>query len=157
MSQQLVENSYFVDLTNCDKEPIHIPGSIQPHGILLALTAPELRIVRVSENISDFFGVRAEDLLEKPLEELLNREDVEKIEKCLGEDFESVNPLKLSLEKSEKLHHFNGIVHRQDRTVILELEPIEESKEVDFFSFYRSIEANYLRIYRSGNVAGVSS
>lgn len=26
-----------VDLTNCDKEPIHIPGSIQPHGALLAL------------------------------------------------------------------------------------------------------------------------
>ena len=24
------------DLTNCDREPIHIPGSIQPHGCLLA-------------------------------------------------------------------------------------------------------------------------
>ena len=23
-----------VDLTNCDREPIHIPGSIQPHGCL---------------------------------------------------------------------------------------------------------------------------
>ena len=25
-----------VDLTNCDREPIHVPGSIQPHGCLLA-------------------------------------------------------------------------------------------------------------------------
>ncbi|KQO12442.1 hypothetical protein [Paenibacillus sp. Leaf72] len=25
-----------IDLTNCDKEPIHIPGYIQPHGVLLA-------------------------------------------------------------------------------------------------------------------------
>ena len=24
-----------VDLTTCDREPIHIPGSIQPHGYLL--------------------------------------------------------------------------------------------------------------------------
>ena len=24
-----------VDLTNCDREPIHIPGSIQPFGFLL--------------------------------------------------------------------------------------------------------------------------
>ena len=24
-----------VDLTNCDREPIHIPGSTQPHGCLL--------------------------------------------------------------------------------------------------------------------------
>ena len=25
-----------LDLNNCDREPIHIPNSIQPHGILLA-------------------------------------------------------------------------------------------------------------------------
>ena len=30
-----------VDLTNCDREPIHIPGSIQPHGALLAVDAIE--------------------------------------------------------------------------------------------------------------------
>ena len=28
-----------VDLTNCDREPIHIPGAIQPFGFLLALSA----------------------------------------------------------------------------------------------------------------------
>ncbi|MFC5390370.1 hypothetical protein ACFPH9_13330 [Brevundimonas bullata] len=27
-----------VDLTNCDREPIHIPGAIQPIGFLVALT-----------------------------------------------------------------------------------------------------------------------
>jgi len=26
-----------VDLTNCDREPIHIPGSIQPHGAMLVI------------------------------------------------------------------------------------------------------------------------
>ena len=26
-----------VDLTNCDREPIHIPGSIHPFGLLLVL------------------------------------------------------------------------------------------------------------------------
>ena len=26
-----------VDLTNCDVEPIHVPGAIQPHGVLLAM------------------------------------------------------------------------------------------------------------------------
>ena len=24
-----------IDLTNCDREPIHIPGAIQPYGVLL--------------------------------------------------------------------------------------------------------------------------
>jgi light-regulated signal transduction histidine kinase (bacteriophytochrome) len=31
-----------VDLANCDREPIHIPGSIQPHGALIALDAQGL-------------------------------------------------------------------------------------------------------------------
>ena len=31
-----------VDLTNCDREPIHIPGAIQPVGLLLALRAARI-------------------------------------------------------------------------------------------------------------------
>ena len=32
-----------VDLTNCEDEPIHIPGAIQPHGLLLAVDPDTLR------------------------------------------------------------------------------------------------------------------
>lgn len=32
-------------LTMCDKEPIHIPGSIQPHGAMLVVDAPTLRVI----------------------------------------------------------------------------------------------------------------
>jgi light-regulated signal transduction histidine kinase (bacteriophytochrome) len=28
-----------VDLTTCDREPIRLPGAIQPHGVLLAFAA----------------------------------------------------------------------------------------------------------------------
>jgi len=38
-----------VTLDNCDREPIHIPGSIQPHGVLLALDA-QGRVRHVSAN-----------------------------------------------------------------------------------------------------------
>ncbi len=34
-----------IDLTGCDREPIHIPGSIQPHGLLLIADAHSLRVV----------------------------------------------------------------------------------------------------------------
>ena len=27
-----------VDLTNCEREPIHIPGSVQPRGALIAVS-----------------------------------------------------------------------------------------------------------------------
>ena len=38
-----------VDLANCDREPIHLPGTIQPHGILLAFDATG-RLTHASRN-----------------------------------------------------------------------------------------------------------
>jgi light-regulated signal transduction histidine kinase (bacteriophytochrome) len=37
-----------IDLTSCDREPIHIPGSIQPHGVLLVVDTASLRIVQLA-------------------------------------------------------------------------------------------------------------
>ena len=51
-----------VDLTNCDREPIHILGNIQPFGFLLAVGADWL-IRRTSGNIAAFTGKAPEDLL----------------------------------------------------------------------------------------------
>ncbi|WP_132250490.1 ATP-binding protein [Methylobacterium segetis] len=39
-----------LDLTACDREPIHIVGSVQPHGFLLTLEAASLAIVQASAN-----------------------------------------------------------------------------------------------------------
>src|ERR1700712_2721930 len=44
-----------VDLTNCDREPIHIPGSIQPHGAML-VCGPDGMIVHASANASTLLG-----------------------------------------------------------------------------------------------------
>jgi light-regulated signal transduction histidine kinase (bacteriophytochrome) len=44
-----------VDLTNCDREPIHIPGSIQPHGAMLVCDANGL-IAHASENAAAMLG-----------------------------------------------------------------------------------------------------
>lgn len=51
-----------VDLTNCDREPIHELGAIQPFGFLVALSADWL-VRRVSANSEAFLGVPAEELL----------------------------------------------------------------------------------------------
>lgn len=32
-----IVNRDLVTLTNCEHEPIHIPGSIQPHGFLIPI------------------------------------------------------------------------------------------------------------------------
>jgi light-regulated signal transduction histidine kinase (bacteriophytochrome) len=52
-----------VGLTDCDREPIHIPGTIQPFGVLMVLTEPSLTIMQVSENVDDHLSVRVDDVL----------------------------------------------------------------------------------------------
>ncbi len=38
------------DLSNCEREQIHLAGSIQPHGAVLLLREPDNVIVQASEN-----------------------------------------------------------------------------------------------------------
>jgi light-regulated signal transduction histidine kinase (bacteriophytochrome) len=46
-----------VDLTNCDREPIHIPGSIQPYGCLLATDMSGGAVLRQSANLAAMLGI----------------------------------------------------------------------------------------------------
>lgn len=55
-------DQFEVDLTNCDREPIHALGAIQPFGFLIALSTDWL-IRRVSANIHEFLDVEASELL----------------------------------------------------------------------------------------------
>ena len=43
---------YDVDLTNCDREPIHLLGGVQNYGCLIA-TSADFMINHVSENLRE--------------------------------------------------------------------------------------------------------
>ena len=58
-----------LDLTACDREPIHIPGSIQPHGLLVAISSADHRITRASANIEPVLGLAPTTVLGRRLEE----------------------------------------------------------------------------------------
>ena len=65
-----------VDLSNCDREPIHIPGSIQPHGALLAFL-PDGALALRSANAGAMLGelpAPGERLDERHLTSLLRAE-----------------------------------------------------------------------------------
>ncbi|WP_185983448.1 GAF domain-containing protein [Aureimonas mangrovi] len=64
-----------VDLSNCDREPIHVPGSIQPAGFLLALTS-DWMVARVSANVAQFLGLAPDAVLGRPLMDLIPAQTV---------------------------------------------------------------------------------
>ena len=56
------------DVTACDREPIHIPGAIQPHGLLLVADAETLEVVAGAGELEarlspGWLGARLPDLL----------------------------------------------------------------------------------------------
>ena len=133
MSQSGAEAAQTNKLTNYEQEPIHIPGSIQPHGILFVLQEPQLKILQVSNNTFKFIGLHPQELLNTNLIDLLGANQVSNIEKCLLADFENINPLKISIKDKDKLLSFNGILHRSDIFLILELEPNLVVNDINFF------------------------
>ena len=60
------------DLSNCDREPIHIPGKIQSHGFLLAVDNKNFTITYASQNIVDHLGETANNLLSKPIKSFVD-------------------------------------------------------------------------------------
>jgi diguanylate cyclase (GGDEF)-like protein len=65
-----------VDLTNCDREPIHIPSAIQPHGVLVAARAADLKVGYISENSAGLLGATPRAALGRPLDALLGADRV---------------------------------------------------------------------------------
>lgn len=45
-----------IDLSLCDREPIHIPGSIQPHGVMLVADCAALTVTHVAGNAEAWLG-----------------------------------------------------------------------------------------------------
>ena len=46
------------DLSNCEREEIHLAGSIQPHGALLVVSEPDHRVVQASANAAEFLNLK---------------------------------------------------------------------------------------------------
>ncbi|MBD2431304.1 MULTISPECIES: sensor histidine kinase [Fischerella] len=146
-----------VDLTNCDKEPIHIPSCIQTHGVLLALQEPDLTILQVSDNTVAFFGLHPDELINQPLSRLLEPEQVEFLIDCLHqEDIQIVNPIEININISQKGKLFDAIVHRQNKLLVLELEPHSSEKNNIYFRFYYLVKLAVSKLQSAKFVTEVS-
>ncbi|HMO26559.1 MAG TPA: GAF domain-containing protein, partial [Tepidisphaeraceae bacterium] len=113
-----------VTLQNCDQEPIHIPGSIQPHGVLLALD-PHCRVLQVSENTPALLDRDPHTLLGTDLRALLDRADAETVCARLRATHATKRPIHLrTLRAAGRV--FDAIAHHHDDVLILELEPLDD-------------------------------
>jgi chemotaxis family two-component system sensor kinase Cph1 len=123
----LPENSTtpLVDLDNCAQEPIRIPGSIQPRGILLAVREIDFTVIQTSANLTELIDAPATTALGKPLADVLGpvvAANIRRATEAFG-DLGERNPLDVKLEVDGKSLQFDAILHRAPGgTLLIELE-----------------------------------
>ncbi|HWA77075.1 MAG TPA: response regulator [Polyangiaceae bacterium] len=145
-----------VTLANCDQEPIHIPGSIQTHGILLAVDEPELCVRMASVNTGQRLGVEHDALLGRSLDAVLTADSVGMIADVrVRSTLRDHNPLKLVSARSGQV--FDGILHRSGGLLLIELEPATSSDDLSFGQFYRRVRKSVARLRETQRVLDLAA
>lgn len=120
-----IVNRDIVNLTNCEHEPIHIPGSIQPHGFLLALSH-EHRIEFCSGNTSDYIGKTPQELLHHNFNDIFGQESTALLEDYINNNLIlSAAPVKMVLGGN----YFVCSIHHNGQYFILEAEPADKKNK----------------------------
>lgn len=110
-------------LADCAREPIRVPGAIQPHGVLLTLSGEPLCVEQISANCARDLGLDSSELLGKPLSMLMSAEQSLLITRAHGSPrgVES-DPLRMTLGTTD----YTASLHSFDDVLVIELEPYVE-------------------------------
>ena len=113
-----------IDLSTCDREPIHQLGAIQPFGFLIMFSADWLAS-RVSANIAEFVGRSADELLGSSVYDIFTRQAVHALRNQLAQlysDDAVERVFGIALLAANPAQLFDCAVHRQGAAVVVEAE-----------------------------------
>ena len=144
-----------VDLDNCAREPIHIPGSIQPRGVLAAVREADFEVRQVSVNVEDLLGRAVDDVLGAHLSVLVGADEATRIEQAasvLG-DLHQRNPLECVLDVGGTPRAFDAILHREPNGVLLvEIEIAYGERPFSFPNTYQAVRGSVDELNRAATL-----
>lgn len=146
-----------LELTNleeCSEESVYAPGHIQPSGIVLLLQGADLKILQVSENVEQFFGISAAALLGKPLQRLFSSAQVQPIADYMNQkNLENYHPFELKtqrrvglVDRHRKTQTFRSKLHRTAEGALLELEPQLATNKTNSIDFSHRLQAAIVKL-----------
>lgn len=146
-----------VDLTTCDREPIHIPGSIQPHGYLLVLRGSDKRVAQASANVGELGGTSAKESLGGPLGGVIGERQAGAVLEAVGRRDLSRGAVYLLTTTLADGRSFHVSAHRgAGDVVVLELEPAETGAGLTFHNLYPLVREFIARLGSAPTVAELS-
>jgi len=131
-----------IDLDNCAREPIHIPGSIQPRGVLAVVREPGFEVRQVSANVADLLGRPVDTVLRRHLSALIGAEQAARVERTASNpgDLRQHNPLECVIDVAGEPRAFDAILRREPRGVLLvELEAAYGERPFSYPNTYQAV------------------
>ncbi len=142
-------------INSLERQPINTSGQIQPHGVVMVLQEPELKILQITTNSYRILGIPPQEMLDRTLEELLDPVQIERIEtSLLQNNLDFINPTKMWVRKQgDDYAIFDGVFHRNSEGVlILELEPATSTENIPFLSFYHLARTSIERLQETSSL-----
>jgi light-regulated signal transduction histidine kinase (bacteriophytochrome)/CheY-like chemotaxis protein len=126
-----------VDLSNCDREPIHVIGRVQSFGGLISMSSDWI-VNHASVNVHELIGVAAEDLIGKRLKECFSETAIMLIRSRM--------PMLASPDAVERVfgveltadgRRFDLSIHLSGRSIVLEFEPRGSERDTNYINYVR--------------------
>lgn len=120
------QTDHLDDLDLCAREPIHIPGSIQPHGALLAFELGSGTVLHASDNLADFLPTDNLPTLGRSISDLFGEAAAGQLASLnLSRGRSTVGHSLLDLParpQAGQLHDLEAIVHVHRGVCVVEVE-----------------------------------
>ncbi len=149
-----------VDLTNCDREPIHLIGGVQPHGALLVVVGPEARVAQASANAGECLGAPAgRAVVGTPLADLVGADAAAALGAAGGA---------AAADDAGRVYHpvavevggraFEVVVHQNAAGLVLEFEAAPAAgTALSLPAFHATVRRTMAAVARGTSVRGVAA
>jgi chemotaxis family two-component system sensor kinase Cph1 len=134
-----------IDLDNCAREPIHIPGSIQPRGVLAVLREADFQVRQVSANTAELLDRPVDDVLGRHLSALMGADQAARIMEATRApgELRQRNPIECTLDVAGQRRAFDAILRRELGGVLLvELEIADGERPFSFPNTYQAVRGS---------------
>ena len=108
-------------LNECAQEPVHAPGAIQAHGVLVAVDEDLKRVLQVSANVAELLEVDVEEALEMRPVELLGQSLLRRARKEIAREGRAKGFATAPILRGGR-RAFHVTAYRSDGALVLEIE-----------------------------------
>ena len=140
-----------LDLSACDREPIRTPGSIQPHGVLLAVGYDDFVIRHASANSDPILGISADLLVTRPLSSLIGSAQADRLREALDgciarSEARSDAPVRVMFAVRGQAIAFNASLVRTGTLLLVEIERAQDPDTLSIYTFQGLVRETLSRV-----------